>query len=198
MGDVLYTRIRGRERDSAEAMLAYSLSWYVLPNGPKEWINPYVVLLAIRQAKGEKLALAPIFLGSLLFCLDECVQNLLNSVGRYTVVSYADIAFLQLFLWGRFENLGPQPAQFEAVNIVTVEDENGIVKSVPDKPIRWELKDGPTWNNRKVKSLWSNIDSKKYFSFHPYTFTPRGIAEVKLYAALGSDIVEISSKEVSI
>lgn len=50
--------------------------------------------------------------------------------GRYTVVSYANTAFLQLFLWEKFKNLGPQPTQFEAVDMVTVEDENRMVKSV--------------------------------------------------------------------
>lgn len=65
-----------------EAMLALSLSWYVLPSGPEYGINPYAFPLAIRLAKGEQLALAPIFLGSFFFFrLDECVQNLLKSMG---------------------------------------------------------------------------------------------------------------------
>lgn len=45
-----------------EAMLAFWLSWYVLPSGPEDGINSYVFPLVIRLAKGEKVALAPIFL----------------------------------------------------------------------------------------------------------------------------------------
>lgn len=91
-----------------EAMLSYWLSWYALPTGRADGINPYVSPLAIRLVRGEKLAMTPIFLGSLFFRLDECVQNLLKSMGRYTVVSYA--TFFQLFLWERFKSFGPQPA----------------------------------------------------------------------------------------
>lgn len=99
------------------------------------WDPPLCILSLFKKlAKGERLELAPIFLGSLFYRLDECVQNQLKSMGRYTVVSYANSAFLQLFLWERFKGLAPQPVQFEAVNVVTVEDENEIVKTVPDKP----------------------------------------------------------------
>lgn len=48
----------------------------------------------------------------------------------------------------------------------------------------------------KGKELVEYIDPEKHFTFRPYTFTPRGIAEGKLYAALSSDIVKISSDEV--
>lgn len=64
-----------------EVMLAFWLLWYVLPSGPKDDINYYVFPLAIRLAKGEKVALAPIFLGSLYYRLDECVQSLMNLMG---------------------------------------------------------------------------------------------------------------------
>lgn len=70
-----------------EVMLAFWMSWYVLPSGLEDRINPYVFHLAIRPAKGERLALAPIFLGSLFFRLYECVENLLKFMGRYTVAS---------------------------------------------------------------------------------------------------------------
>lgn len=65
-----------------EAMLSYWLSWYVLPTGRADGINPYVFPLAIWLVRGEKLALTPIFLSSLFFRLDECVRNLLKSMGR--------------------------------------------------------------------------------------------------------------------
>lgn len=56
-----------------DAMLSYWLSWYVLLSGPEDGINSYIFPLAIRLAKGKSLALAPIFLGSLYYRLDECL-----------------------------------------------------------------------------------------------------------------------------
>lgn len=104
-------------------MLVYWLSWYVLPSRPEDGISPYVFPLAVRLAKGGKIALAPFFL-ALYFHLVECIQNLVKSMGRYTVLSYSNTSFLQLFLWGRFKGLERKPTTFEAVNMVTVEDEN--------------------------------------------------------------------------
>lgn len=81
-----------------EAMLSYWMSWYVLPSGREDGLNPYVFPLAIKLAKGERLALAPVYIGS-LFRLDECVGNIVKSVGRFHLVTHVDPAFLQLFLW---------------------------------------------------------------------------------------------------
>lgn len=58
---------RGEERGGARG--------HVLLSGPEDGIHPYVFPLAIKLAKGERLALVPIFLGSLFYRLDECVQN---------------------------------------------------------------------------------------------------------------------------
>lgn len=41
------------------------------------------------------------------------------------------------------------------------------------------------------------IDSEKHFSFRPYEFTPLGVVEVKLYAGLGSSLVDVSVRGVS-
>lgn len=92
-----------------ETMLAFYLSWYILPSGPEDGIYPYVFPLAVKLVNSEQLALAPIFLRSLFYQLEECVQNQLKLMGRHTMVSYANFAFLQLFLWGRFKSLAPQP-----------------------------------------------------------------------------------------
>lgn len=62
-----------------EAMLAYWLSWYVLPSGHEDGINPYVFPIAIRLTKGT--CFGAYFLGSLLYRLDECVQNQLKPMG---------------------------------------------------------------------------------------------------------------------
>lgn len=62
-----------------EAMLAYWLSWYVLSSDPTD-LNSYVYPLAVLLAKGEKLALAPVYLWSLFFRLDVCIKNIIRSI----------------------------------------------------------------------------------------------------------------------
>lgn len=74
-------------------------------------------------------------------------------MGRYTVVSYANSAFLQLYLWERFKGLTPQPVQFEAVNTGTVEFENGIVKTVPDKSEKMRAQRCSNLKQQKSKDL---------------------------------------------
>lgn len=115
-------------------------------------------------------------------------------MGRYTVVSYANSAFLQLYLWERFKGLAPQPVQFEAVNTGTVEYENGIVKTVPDKSKKMRAQRCSNLKQQKSKDLVDYINSEKQFAFRPYASTPRGIAETKFYADLGGSTVEVSSK----
>lgn len=76
-----------------------------LEDGP----NPHVFPLTIRLARGERFALAPIYLGSLFCKMDECINNIMKFVGRYYVVTYAVTTFLQVFLWGQFETLSQSP-----------------------------------------------------------------------------------------
>lgn len=76
------------------------------------------------------------------------------------------------------------------------QDENGIVRTVPDKP---EKMRDQQWSNRKQqtgRNLVDYIDFKKHFSFRPYASTPQGVAEAKLHADLGRDTVVISSRGV--
>lgn len=55
---------------------------------------------------------------------------------------------------------------FEATTMMTVEDENGIVRSLPDKPAKMKAQ---RWSNLKQlrgKDL-VEIDSEKHFSSRP-------------------------------
>lgn len=58
-----------------EAMLSYWLSWFVFSSRPEDGIHPFVFMMAIVLAKGERFALAPIYLGSLYVRLHECVNT---------------------------------------------------------------------------------------------------------------------------
>lgn len=82
-----------RKRLVLEALLLYWFSWLVLSSGPEARLNIYVFPLAIHLTKGERLAIAPIYLGSLFSKLDECVANTASLVGQYYVVIHADTSF---------------------------------------------------------------------------------------------------------
>lgn len=94
-----------------EAMLAYLLSWYILPSDPNDGLNTYVFPLTIRLGRGDRLALGP-NLRSLFYRLEECVYHITRSFGRYVAVTCVDTSFLQLLLWERFKTVGPKPAEF--------------------------------------------------------------------------------------
>lgn len=67
--------------------------------------------------------------------------------------------------------------------MMTVEDENGIVRSVPDK---LEKMRAQRWSNLKQlrgKDLQEFIDSEKHFFSRPYGY----ISEVKFYT--GSRVI---------
>lgn len=68
-----------------EALLVYWLSWFIFLSGSEDSLNGYVLPLVNLLAKGKKVALAPIYLGSLYARLDECVANETQSLGRYDV-----------------------------------------------------------------------------------------------------------------
>lgn len=57
-------------------------------------MNPYIFNLAIRLVKREKLALAPIYLGLLFYRLDDCVGNIVRSLGCFHVMTHGDTAIL--------------------------------------------------------------------------------------------------------
>lgn len=61
--------------------------------------------MAVLLAWGKRLKLASWHLDALYSRLDACARNVVLSVERYDVVSYADANYLQLFLWERFKAL---------------------------------------------------------------------------------------------
>lgn len=92
-----------------EAILSYDLSRFVCPSGPEDGMNPFVSSMAVVLIKGERLVLAPIYLVSLYARLDECVSNVVQSVGRYDVVTYVDTSFVQIFFGKDVELFLPNP-----------------------------------------------------------------------------------------
>lgn len=75
-------------------MLAILLGFSKFPLGG---LHNYVFPLAV-LAKGERLALVPLCVGSLCARSDEGSRNIFRSISRYDVVNYVDASFLQIFL----------------------------------------------------------------------------------------------------
>lgn len=53
-----------------------------VPERPENGLNPFIFPLAILLVKGKKLALARLYLGLLYAHMDECVSNVVCSMGR--------------------------------------------------------------------------------------------------------------------
>lgn len=71
---------------------------------PRRWPKFILFSLAILLEKGEKLALASLYLGSLFFKLDECVKNIFPLL-RYHVVTMLPPPFYKFSLeviWNTF------------------------------------------------------------------------------------------------
>lgn len=69
------------------------------------------------------LALTRIYQGWLYARLDECITNIVQSIGRYDVLIHAYTSFLQMFLWEHFRALVPKLVEFatmEMEEVVTV------------------------------------------------------------------------------
>lgn len=64
-----------------------------LASGSEDGLNPDVFPLAVRLGIGERLTLVPIFRGSLFYCSNESIRNLVKSIERCTVVSYVNTFF---------------------------------------------------------------------------------------------------------
>lgn len=63
-----------------------------------------------------------------------------------------------MFLWERFKTLGAKPAEFDAVEMEEIEDNDGVVRLVSYKPLN--LRDGPNRSNTRIRVL-SNISNYK-------------------------------------
>lgn len=98
------------------ALFTYWLSYFVFPSPPYDGLNPFVFPVAVLLAQKKPVALRLWFLGSLFKSLDECGRHIVRSVGCYEVICYAEVNFLQLFLWERFALLAPVLHDFPPVS----------------------------------------------------------------------------------
>lgn len=83
-----FDKEEGRESGLvAEALLSTGYLGSFFGGGSKDGINPFVFQMAILLEKGERLALEHLYLNLLYAILDECVNGIISSVGRYDVMT---------------------------------------------------------------------------------------------------------------
>lgn len=82
--------------------------------------------------------------------------------------------------------------EYEVVDMIEVKDNERNVKTVLDRPFRMRAQRWYGLKQHRLKRFSKSIDSEKHFNFRAYTFTPRGIADVELYAAPRGGLSEIS------
>ncbi|GMN51544.1 hypothetical protein TIFTF001_020697 [Ficus carica] len=95
-----------------EAFLSLWLSWFVFPTNYYR-IGEHVFPIAIRLARGTRIALAPAVLSSLYHDLRLMKQKLSDSeelIGKDKLMkSHAPFQLVKLWGWERFPKLGPEP-----------------------------------------------------------------------------------------
>lgn len=93
---------------------AFFLSYFVLPNYPADNPSPAVFSLAVLLARGEPIALAPLFLGSLHYHLDLVHADLARSLGRCDHLSMVHTSFLLVYFFEPLPIVTPVPRTFPA------------------------------------------------------------------------------------
>ncbi|KAE9452368.1 hypothetical protein C3L33_15731, partial [Rhododendron williamsianum] len=93
---------------------SFFLSYYVLPNYPIDGVSPAVFPLAVLLARGQPVALAPLFLGSLYHQLDLVQADYARSLGRCNHLSMAHTNFLLAYFFEHFRSIAPVPLAFQA------------------------------------------------------------------------------------
>ncbi|KAE9467466.1 hypothetical protein C3L33_00633, partial [Rhododendron williamsianum] len=93
---------------------AYFLSYYVLPDYPIDGLSQAVFPLAVLLARGQPVALAPLFLGSLYRQLDLVQADYARSLGRCDHLSMVHTNFLLAYFFKHFRAIAPVPLAFQA------------------------------------------------------------------------------------
>lgn len=115
------------------------------------------------------MVIAPIYLGSLCTQLDECVLNVMRSLGPYNVVSHVDYVFLQMFLWERFGNFAATYDEYSATVAcrVIIVNPTGAKSVHRARALRWV-----GVKQSADKSLATIIDKEENFNLRPYVYIP--------------------------
>ena len=139
----------------------------------------------------KKIALAPIYLGTLYHGLDALVNAVKATNGKEKLSTSVDLAFLQMLVWERFKRISPIRKQISQV----YEPSDYDVELFGEEAARtW------SWTHSRytgTEILTSFIDDLSKFMFRPYLFAPQGFFTLELYsggvALLSKDRSTLSS-----
>ncbi|XP_017969960.1 PREDICTED: uncharacterized protein LOC18608829 [Theobroma cacao] len=178
---VFYKKLnaKGIEIDSPEypdhkyelvALIIFWLARHVLQGCPDDGISSVVVPLAIKIIKGIRFPLAPLYLGSLYKRLDLYQLKIIESAGRYKVLTYVDVSFIQMCLWERFGTCAHMPnaypfASFSMNNLLSRNNYRA-----------W------AWHDRLQKgNVIEMMDVTKEFNHRPYVQPINGFGDPAIY-----------------
>ncbi|XP_026410654.1 uncharacterized protein LOC113305877 [Papaver somniferum] len=134
-------------------------------------LKPFVIPFAIKMARGEKIPVGSLFLGSLFSNLDSLVVYSSISNGFMKIETYANTMFLQALLWERFEKYAPIPRSIlqgpnADIRYVLSERDNARI-------MRWSTK-----KPRKNIRLTSVLDEESEFNLRPWVSVPSFISQL--------------------
>ncbi|XP_028114770.1 uncharacterized protein LOC114312687 [Camellia sinensis] len=167
--------------------LACFLSFFILSGTPPNSLNPFVFPLAVRLFRGDRIPLAPLFLGNLYYQLDLLHRDMVRSVGRYEPASFIHSQFLLCFFFERFSKFVPTPTAFEAEVLREIVDKDGIPVLGTDRSRTFEKAKSyqpliTRWS-RTISTLSLNtlVDDPRRFVARPYVCPPVGVATPLIY-----------------
>ncbi|KAE9445286.1 hypothetical protein C3L33_22816, partial [Rhododendron williamsianum] len=137
---------------------SYFLSYYVLPNYPVDGISQAVFPLAVLLARGQPVALAPMFLGSLYRQLNLVQADYAWSLGRCDHLSMAHSTFLLAYFFEHFRTVALVPLVFPASGVRSRTEQ---------------------WHGTSSEASWHEVcDVETNFTQRPYNIPSPGIMGV--------------------
>ncbi|XP_026459861.1 uncharacterized protein LOC113360579 [Papaver somniferum] len=129
------------------------------------FLKPFAIPFAIKMAKGEKLPIGNLFLGSLISNLDSLVID--SSISNFfmKVETYANTMFLQALVWEHFENYALIPRS--VLQGPNVDTRHAFLEKDNARIMRWSTKQP----QHKIR-LTSVLDIESEFNFRPWVSVP--------------------------
>lgn len=123
------------------------------------------------------MALVLVYRGSLYARLDECVANMMRSLGRYGVASYVDFDFLQMFMWEHFWGLALVPVVYSTTIPNRVEVVNPTMTKNIYRTHTLRRVGVKQWTGKLLATI---TDNEENFNFRSHAFIPIGIHMVQV------------------
>ena len=128
-------------------------------------LKPFVIHFAIKMAKGEKVPIGSLFLGSLYANLDSLAVDSSISDGFMKVDTYVNTMFLQALMWEHLESYAPVPRNSFPGRKVDTRD--SLLEENDARIMRWSRK-----KPRSDTCFTDILDMENEFNFRPWQSVP--------------------------